>query len=250
MIASAGHGWGLAVFPLLAAAIALVFALRLTQRFLKRRRSYEGVWALALLMYATASFAMFLGVVNGWTPLEFRVYWAFGAVLNVPYLFLGEVYLLGRLGRKGAIANVLVALLTLFALDRVWDASVHAGPLARALPLGKEVFGDGSLAYRLAQYYSLPAYFLLLGGLVWSTQQMRGKPELRNRMTGTFGIAMGATIVAIGSGIGAAFHVVPLFSISLAAGIAVMFWGFVRGSRPANPAAQPALPSEQTGSPD
>jgi hypothetical protein len=51
-------------------------------------------------------------------------------------------------------------------------------------------------------------------------------------MTGTFGIAMGATIVAIGSGIGAAFDVVPLFSVSLAAGIAVMFWGFIQATRP------------------
>lgn len=240
MIASAGHGWGLAVFPLLAAAIALVFALRLTQRFLRRRRSYEGIWALALFMYAAASFAMFAGVVGGWNALEFRVYWLLGAVLNVPFLLLGEVYLLGRIGRRASgILSVVVAMLTLFALGRVWGAPVQAAPLAQGLPLGKEVFGDGSLAYRLAQYYSLPAYFLLLGGLVWSTVQMRGKPELRNRMAGTFGIAMGATIVAIGSGIGAAFHVVPLFSISLAGGIAVMFWGFIRASRPARPASRP-----------
>jgi hypothetical protein len=231
---AAGHGWGLAVFPLLAAAIALVFAVRLTQRYLGRRRSYEGIWAVALFMYAAASFAMFLGVITGWTATEFRVYWLLGAVLNVPYLFLGEVYLLGRLGwRASAVAVGVTVLMTAFVVIEVWQASMHPTALARALPLGREVFGDGTLAYRLAQYIALPAYFLLLAGLVWSTLQMRGNPELRNRMTGTFGIAMGATIVAIGSGIGAAFHVVPLFSVSLAAGIAVMFWGFVQATRPA-----------------
>jgi hypothetical protein len=231
--AAAGHGWGLAIFPLLASAIALVFGVRLAQRFLRRRRPYEGIWALALFMYAVASLAMFLGVVGGWSPVEYRLYWVFGAVLNVPYLFLGEVYLLGRFGRGAPAAiGALTGILTFLALYLVWRASIHPGSLAGALPLGKEVFGDGSQAYRLAQYYSLPAYFLLLGGLVLSTMQMRGKPELRNRMAGTFGIAMGATIVAIGSGIGAAFHVVPLFSVSLAAGIAVMFGGFVRAGRP------------------
>ena len=231
---AAGHGWGLAVFPLLAAAIALVFAVRLTQRYLGRRRSYEGIWAVALFMYAAASFAMFLGVVAGWTATEFRVYWLLGAVLNVPYLFLGEVYLLGRLGwRASAMAVGVTVLMTALVVIEVWQAPIHPTALTQTLPLGREVFGDGTLAYRLAQYVALPAYFLLLGGLVWSTLQMGGKPELRNRMTGTFGIAMGATIVAIGSGIGAAFHVVPLFSVSLAAGIAVMFWGFVQATRPA-----------------
>jgi hypothetical protein len=233
-VIAAGHGWGLAAFPLLAAAIALVFAVRLTQRYMSRRRSYEGIWAVALFMYAAASFAMFLGVVAGWSATEFRVYWLLGAVLNVPYLFLGEAYLLGRFGwRASAVAVGVTLLITAFVVIEVWRASIHPAELAQALPLGRDLLGDGTLAYRLAQYIALPAYVLLLAGLVWSALQMRGHPELRNRMTGTFGIAMGATIVAIGSGIGAAFHVVPLFSVSLAAGIAVMFWGFVQATRPA-----------------
>ena len=46
----------------------------------------------------------------------------------------------------------------------------------------------------------------------------------------------GATVVAVGSGVGAGFHVVPLFSVSLAAGIAVMYWGFLEASGPSEPA--------------
>ncbi len=59
---------------------------------------------------------------------------------------------------------------------------------------------------------------------------MRRKPELRDRFLGTLGIAVGATIVAIGSGVGAGLDVVPVFSVDLALGIAVMFWGFLRAS--------------------
>jgi hypothetical protein len=233
LAASDGHGLGLAIFPLLAAVIALVFGVRLAQRYLGRRRSYEGIWTIALFMYAAASFAMFLGVVAGWSATQFRVYWLLGAILNVPYLFLGEAYLLGRFGRRVSVAVFAVTvLMSALVAAVVWRASIDPVALDRALPLGKDVFGDGALAYRLAQYIALPAYFLLLGGLVWSALQMRGHPELRSRMTGTFGIAMGATIVAIGSGIGAAFDVVPLFSVSLAAGIAVMFWGFTQATRP------------------
>jgi peptidoglycan/LPS O-acetylase OafA/YrhL len=84
----------------------------------------------------------------------------------------------------------------------------------------------------MAQYYSYTAYAILVAGAVWSAIRMRGRPELRDRFLGTLGIAVGATIVAIGSGVGAGLDVVPVFSICLALGIAVMFWGFLRASRP------------------
>lgn len=232
ILTASGHGWGLAVFPLLAGMIAGVFSLVLLVRFGQRRRPHEGVWALALMMYAVASFAMYLGVVAGWTVAEFKSYWLFGAILNVPFLFLGEAYLLAR---RRAMAHALLAILAILAVVAAWvvvRAPVHARPLAATLPLGKDVFGAGTSAHRLAQFYSIPAYFLLLGGLLWSATQMRGRPELRNRTAGTVLIAVGATVVAVGSGIGAAFDVVPLFSTSLAAGIALMFYGFLQAGRP------------------
>jgi hypothetical protein len=238
VIASAGHGWFAAVFPLAAAILAGVFASQLGQRFIDRRRPHEGVWAVALGMFAIASLAMFLGVIRGWTGADFRVYWLFGAVLNVPYLAQGELYLLIR---RRAPAHALLFLLmagTAFAAWKVTRSSLHTTALVKGLPLGKDVFGDNSAPYRLSQLYAFPAYFLLLGGLVWSALQMKGRPDLRDRTAGTLGIAFGATIVAVGSGVGAGFDVVPLFSVSLAAGIAVMFWGFLRASRPR--AASPA----------
>ena len=82
------------VFPLAAALVAVLFAAALVRRYAARRRSYEVIWALALLMYAAASLAVAFGVANGWTSGEFRVYWALGAVLNVPFLAQGELDLL------------------------------------------------------------------------------------------------------------------------------------------------------------
>jgi hypothetical protein len=216
---------------LAAAVIALVFAARLAQRVAERWRPHEAVWVLALLMYAVASGAMFLGVQGGWTPAAFRAYWLFGAVLNVPFLLAGEVYLLASRRFMAHGFLIVLAGLAVFASFAVVTATVNRPPLEASLPLGKDVFGDGSLPYRLAQYFSLPAYFLLLGGLVWSSLQMKGKPALKDQTAGTFAIAVGATVVAVGSGIGAAYHVVPLFSVSLAGGVAAMFWGFLRASR-------------------
>jgi hypothetical protein len=71
---------------------------------------------------------------------------------------------------------------------------------------------------------------------------MRGRAELTERFFGTLGIAAGATIVAIASGVGAGLDVVPLFSIGLALGIAVMFWGFLRVSRPVDASSSTLAP--------
>lgn len=218
-------------FPLAAAIVSAAFAALLLRQFAARRRPYQAVWVVALLMYAAASFALFLGVLGDWTTAEYRVYWLFGAVLNVPFLALGELYLLVK---SRTVMNVLlVALLfaSAFAASRVRTANLDVAALAKDLPLGKDVFAADTLPYRLSQFYAYPAYFLLLGGSVWSAWRMRGRPELRDRAVGTVGIAVGATIVAIGSGVGAGLNVVPLFSIGLALGIAVMFWGFLLASR-------------------
>jgi len=218
------------VFPLGAGVVALFFAGLLVRQWFSRRRPHQAVWGAALLMYAVASLALFLGALEGWSTGEFRVYWLFGAILNVPYLLLGEVYLLAR---RRAIADglfVVLLFLTAFAVSVVRTAAI-VGTLSKDLPLGKDVFGDGSLAHRLAQYYAYPAYFLLIAACVWSVRAMRGRPDLRDRFVGTLLIALGATIAAIGSGVGAGLDVVPLFSVGLLAGVAVMFWGFLRASR-------------------
>jgi hypothetical protein len=228
------------VFPLLAAAVAFVFALALARQYLARRRSYQAFWAVALLMYAVASAAVALGALNGWSAAGFRVYWALGAVLNVPFLAQGELDLLIRRPAVRWGLYVVLAFVTAYTIAVVRTASVHASALMQDLPSGKEVFGDGTAAHRLPQLISIPAYLVLVGGAAWSAWRMRGRPELRDRFWGTLGIALGATVIA---GFGSAFAALGLllaFSIALLAGISVMFVGFLRASRSPRPYAEPS----------
>ena len=227
-----GHGWGLAVFPLLAAAISLAFAGALVRRLATKWRLYEAVWAVALLMYAGASLAAAVGVANGWTTNEYRLYWLLGAVLNVPFLAVGEAYLLFR--RRMYAHALLVALvaLSVVAAVIVWTSSVNTAELTKALPLGNDAWRVSRLPYHL-RWLSWIGYVALVAGLVWSARVMGSNPQLRSRTAGVLVIALGATVVAIGSGVGAGLNVVPLFAIGLALGIAVMFWGFILSSRPA-----------------
>ena len=222
-------------FPLAAAIVAVFFAAALARDFVDRRRSYQALWSAALLMYAAASLAVALGAANGWTSGEFRAYWALGAVLNVPFLAQGELDLLIHRRAVRWALYVVLAFVTAYTIAVVRTAEVDAAALARELPSGKEVFGDGSAAHRLPQLVAIPAYLVLLAGTVWSAWRMRGRRELHDRFWGTLLIATGATVIAgFGSAFAALGHLVP-FSISLLVGISVMFVGFLRATRLAQP---------------
>jgi hypothetical protein len=217
------------VLPIAAALIALAFSVHLFIRSGRRGTWYEAVWGLAMLMFAVATGALVLGVLDGWSSAEFRGYWLFGAVLTAPYLALGELYLLLR---KRWIAHILLILL--LAATAWAAATVRTAPISEALahdfPLGREVFGDDSAAYS-TRYYAWAGYLVLVAGTIWSAAQMRGRDELRNRFVGVLLIALGSTIVFIGSGVGAGFGLYAVFSVGHATGIAVMYWGCLLASR-------------------
>ena len=232
------------VLPVAAAAIALVFSVQLFGRSGRRGNWYEAVWGVAMLMFAVATGALILGVLDDWSSAEFRAYWLFGAVLTAPYLALGELYLLIR---KRWIAHVLLVIL--LGATAWAAATVRTAPVSEAIgqefPLGREVFGDASAAYSL-RYYAWAGYLVLLGGTLWSAARMKGRMELRDRFFGVLLIALGSTIVFIGSGVGAGFGSFAVFSVGHAVGIAVMYWGFLMASRPRPAASSRAVPQARS----
>jgi hypothetical protein len=232
------------VFPLAAGVVAFAFAVALGRRFARSRRLHLAMWCAALVMYGVASFAVAGGALSGWNRTLFEIYWILGAVLNVPLLAAGEIHLL----RRGRILDVVVwvALAFVFAytVAVTRGAAIDPASLAERLPSGKEVFGDGTAAYRLPQLISIPSYVILVAGAAWSAWRMRGRPELRSRFVGTLLVAAGATITAAAGSAFAAVGNLPAFSLSLLAGVAVMFLGFRRASEP-----RPASASDRSDLP-
>ena len=218
--------------PILATLVSLVFGIHLLVRSGARRTWFEGVWAVALLMFAAASAALVLGVLDGWSSAEFRVYWLFGAILNVPYLALGEAYLLlgNRWIAHGLLFVVLVA--TAWASAEVRGAPLDAAVLeAEEFFSGREVLGEEAPVRTLALVYSYAGTAVLVGGILLSAVRIGGRPELRNRLYGVLLIALGALVVAGGAAFAAAGSFAG-FSITLAAGVSIMYWGFLVASRP------------------
>jgi hypothetical protein len=218
------------LIPAGAAVVAAVFAVLLFRQFAARRGQAQLLWGIAMAMFAAASAALAIGVASGWTTALFAVYWAFGAVLNVPFLAGGELMLLFRRPWVRWAVWLVLIFSVAFTFAALRQGGVDAA-LAEQLPAGREVFGLGTQAQRLPQYFSYPAYFILVAGAVWSAWKMRGRPELRDRFVGTLLIAVGATIVAAGAAFAAEGQLTG-FVLTLLVGIATMFWGFLRASRP------------------
>jgi hypothetical protein len=221
------------VLPIAAALIALVFAVHLLIRSGRRRRWHEGVWGVAMLMFAAASGALALGVADGWSSAGFRVYWLFGAVLNVPYLALGEVYLLARRRWVGHVALAILLGATAWAAAEVRTAPLDTGVLrSEEFFAGREVLGEDAPARTLAFVFSYTGTAVLVLGILWSAMAMRGRADLRGPFYGALLIAFGALIVAGGAAFAAAGSFAG-FSLTLVAGISVMYWGFLTATRPA-----------------
>src|SRR5918996_155526 len=199
--------WGgrVIALPILAALISLVFGVHLLIRAGRRRSWAEAVWGVAMMMFAAASGALALGVADGWSTTEFRTYWLFGAVLNVPYLGVGEVYLLSRRPWVGHVALAVVLAATAWASAEVRSAPLDLEVLrTEQFFAGKDVLGEGAPARTLAFIYSYAGTAILVLGILWSALGMRGRPELRPRFWGVLLIAIGALVVAGGSAFAAA----------------------------------------------
>jgi hypothetical protein len=226
------------VLPILASLVSLVFGVHLLLRSGRRRSWAEAVWGVAMLMFAVASGALALGVTDGWSETEFRAYWLFGAVLNVPYLGAGEVYLLSRRAWVGHLVLAVVLVATAWASAEVRTAPLDTGVLvSQEFFAGREVLGEDAPARTLAFVYSYTGTGMLVLGILWSALRMRGRPDLRPRFWGILLIALGAVVVAGGSAFAAVGNFAG-FSLTLAAGVTVMYLGFLRATTaPRSPAS-------------
>jgi hypothetical protein len=220
------------LLPGVAAAASAAFAVAVLRQYAARRRPHQLAWGIALSMFTVASLALTAGVVAGWTPVSFKLYYLFGAVLNVPWLALGTVELLAGLAVRRAYLAAL-AVFTLVSVILVALARVTAADLAgRLLPEGKEFL---PVAVRvLAVVGNSVGTLVVVGGAVASGLAMRSRRDLRPRFEGTLLIALGVLLAASG-GVLAFLASSDKLALGLAVGASVMYLGFRRASTPARP---------------
>ena len=219
----------------LAMVVSSAFALCTWDRYRRRGRPHELAWTISLVMFALGSTAYWVAGALGWQGWSFRAFYLFGAILNVPYLALGTVYLLAgpRFGRPiqlglGIAAGFCAGLVAVVPFR-------HALPLA-GLPEGREVFGEAPRI--MAAIGSGLGALVLIVGALWSAANLlrsKGRPSAGDdpvisptRLAITNGlIAIGSIVLSLGGTFFAEADREIGFGVFLVCGIALLFSGFL-----------------------
>jgi hypothetical protein len=204
----------------LSALVSAVFAIVMGARYFRRRRPYQLAWTIGLAMFAAAAVAGTLARIGGATGTEYRVFYLFGAILNVAWLALGTVYLLAPRIARWAVWVVVV--LSVIAAVAVFTSPVD---LTAAVDTGKG-FGDSPLPRILAGIGSGVGSAILVGGALWSAWVFLRRRHEGRRALGNVIIAIGVVVAAVG-GTAAFTGASGVVEWTNFAGVTLIFIGFL-----------------------
>jgi hypothetical protein len=225
-----------------ATLVAVGFAFSTLDRWLRRRRPHDMAWSVSLALFALGAGALWWAEVAGWSLATFRIFYLSGAVLTVPWLALGTVYLLGGQAIGNRVRWWLV-LLSGFSAGVVMFSPTRTSVSGTDLPTGKDVFGVAPRV--LAAVGSGVAALVIVSGALWSVYRLvrRREPALpgvrRNASSTSVRLVAGNLLIAAGTIVLSASGTLAgrlgkdtAFSLTLLIGISVLFAGFIVASTP------------------
>jgi hypothetical protein len=177
----------------LSVLVSTVFAAVMAQRWSMRHRPYQATWAIGLAMFAIAAAAGFARQAVGATELEYRLFYLFGAILNVAWLALGTLYLLtpariARWAMWAVVAFSVVAVIAVFVSPVDMSKAVDTGRGFEGAPLPRILAGIGSGVGSV----------ILIGGALWSAYVFFARRHEGRRALANVIIAAGVLAAAAG----------------------------------------------------
>lgn len=151
-----------------AAAVSTVLAVVLLARAATRGRAHLGAWGVSLALFATGCAALFWGAARSWTPALFRTYYLAGAVLTVPMLGLGSMWLLAPRVAKGL--TVVVGAFVVVASTVVVTADTRVAVPVEEVPEGRTLFEAPPRAF--AVIGNAAGTLLVVGGTALSVARV------------------------------------------------------------------------------
>lgn len=200
-----------------------------------------------MAIFAVAALALWWAEARGWSAASFRIFFAAGAIINVPWLALGTIHLLAG-PRAGRITARVLLVFSGFAAGVVAVAPMRAGIAPDELPKGRDLF-DALPRVLAAVGSSVPALVIFVGA-AWSAWRVvrGGTPAVTASARRTVGsarlLALGNVLVAAGAAILSASGSLAgrlgedtAFAVTLLTGITVLFAGFLVASNSASNSA-------------
>jgi len=220
-----------------ACLVASAFCLSTFDRWLRRRAPHDLAWSIAMALFVLGAGALWWAESHGWSNTSFRLFFLSGAVLNVPWLGLGTVYLLFGT-RAGNVVRTVLVFLSGLSVGIILISPLKAPVDRTAFPIAKELFGPAPRV--LAAIGSgLPAV-VIIGGALWSAYRIARKQipaatttarrvaqQPRLLAAGNVLIALGAIVLSASGTIAGRLGKDRAFAVTLLLGIIILFVGFV-----------------------
>ena len=226
-----------------ATLVAAAFAISTFDRWLRRRAPHDAAWSVSLLFFAIGSFALWWAESRGWSMGSFRVFYAAGAILNVPWLALGTVHLLfdDKVARRVrtnliALSGAAVGIVLVAPADPITDPT--------EMPQGSELFGVAPRVF--AAVGSGLAALVIIVGAVWSivrvmqhrnpamSGRVRTIADPRRHALANGLIAVGTLVLSASGTLAGRLGKDTAFAVTLLTGVVILFVGFLTAStRPA-----------------
>ncbi len=176
----------------IATAIATLFANATAVRWSRSRAPHQGAWTVALALFALASAALATGASTGWDEGTFRVFFLLGAIINVPWLALGTVYLLTNV-KVGNRVRAGLLVFTGIGVGVMLATPIH-GTIDPELDPGQGSEHLDALPRALAGVGSGVGAIVVFAGAAWSAVRFA-----RSRRPGSGYLAGGNALIALGT---------------------------------------------------
>lgn len=221
------------IFPLVAAIIRVACFATVAFDYVRRPKLDKLIWSIAFALFGYSVLAEIIGGTLGWTSFLARSYFVCGAILVVGYLAIGELFLIAR----RPVAWTALAILGVVSVVSI--GAVAQSPVTGDLGAeGWRALNRSGLLLFLAIGVNTIGTLILVGGALWSASRFRRLRTMRHRMFGCIGIAIGTLVTASGGVLTRLGHEEFLY-ISMAAGIAMIYWGYLLARSPARAALEP-----------
>lgn len=215
------------ILSVIAAVAASLFAFDLWRNYRRRPRPHVAAYATGMTMFAVATWALFIGVTFGWTGPIYRTFYLFGAVLNIPFLALGSMFLV--VGKRSG-HGMTVALGGFAAIATTLVLTV---PFQHPLP-------DGGIPQDMFESGFGPRLFAIIGGAAGATilivlalvSLVRFWKKDRSIVWGN-ALILAGTMAAAWGGTGLALGEASGFALSLLVAVTLIWAGYrVASGRP------------------